>query len=209
MGGSSAGNELAASQASRQQAIQLGSQNIDKVFSGFNPQFYEGVRQSQLNSLMPQLAQQYQQQNKSLGFGLASRGLRNSSSAQGLESSLQKQTAMNETMVANQAQEAANQTMRNVAGEKQNVTNQLIASQNPQLATQSALTAASTLQAPSMLQPLGNLFQNWAMTYLGKGLNSAYGSSAPTGGFNGFGSLGQNQQPGASAQIGGSSYTVK
>ncbi len=195
-GGGGVSNDLAAANAARQQAISQGSANIDKVFSQYTPQFYQGVERAQLAALMPQLAQQYQQMNRQLGLGLAQKGLLHSGSAQQLGTSLQKQTALNTSLVQNQAAQASRDLQSQVVREKANVTNQLIASQDPTLASQSALASAASLQAPSQLAPLGNLFQNWAMTYLGNKLNTTYNQQTP-----GFGGFGQTQVPpvGASA----------
>lgn len=69
--------------------------------------------------------------------------------------------------VVNQGNEAVRDVKSQVQNQKMNLTNQLVTSQDPNLAAQQAIAGASTIHAPSPIAPLGNLFQTFANTYLG------------------------------------------
>lgn len=199
----SARRELERQQREREQAISQGMGAIETSFAGFNPQFYNQVRQNQLGSLMPQFAEQYQNTNKSMVFGLANRGLLDSSAARGQGNALGRQTSLGQIIVGNQAQQAANDMQRSVQSEKGNLVNQLIASQDPALAAQQAVGAAASIQAPSLLAPLGNMFQGWADTYLAKRMANTYGGGGGFGGGQGGFSSFRQQGPQARNYFGG------
>ncbi len=184
MGSSDASKQIQEQQQQRQGAITQGVSNINKQFEGFNPQFYEGVRQNTLSQLMPQLTNQYNATRKNLGYQMGAQGLDRSSAARDLNTSLGQETDKNRIGIANQAQQNVNDTMRSVQTEKGNLVNQLVASQDPVLAAQQAVSGAAGLSAPSFVAPLGNMFSGWANTFLGNRASQAYG---PMGGFSSFG----------------------
>ena len=177
----SAKDQLEAQERRRQKAILSGTERINEAFAGFTPEFFSGVRDAHLSSLMPQLANQYQNTNRQLSFNLANRGLLSSSSAQNMGNSLARETSRNATFVGNQANQAARDFQGQVQGQKSSLINQLLVSQDPALAAQQAIGTAATLQAPSPVAPLGNLFQQWANTYLARQLYNQ-----PPGGGYGF-----------------------
>lgn len=180
-----AGDEIEAQQLRRQQAIQQGSTAIEKSFEGFGPEYYEGVRKSTLGTLVPQLNRQYRGNVRAASFGLGNRGLLRSSAAreQGTELAIAKGVA--DTAVNNQANAAVRETQQQVAAQKTGLTNQLIASQDPTLAAQQAVTSAASIGAPSIVAPLGNLFQGFANAYLAKGVGEMSNPERPGPTFSG------------------------
>jgi hypothetical protein len=192
-GGDDAAKAIEEQERKRAAAISSGMTGIDQAFAGYNPQFYGQLQRNYLASALPQVGEQYRQTRNNLAFNLGQRGMLRSSASAGLGSSLQKQLAANETAVANQATQAVQDLQRRVQEQKNQVTQQLLQSANPQLARQQALETASGFSAPSLMQPLGNLFQNWSNIYLAQQTANAYkplfdqtregggsGSNAPT-----------------------------
>jgi hypothetical protein len=208
MGGSGGDGGISQAQAARQQQIEQGLASINKVFSGFTPQFYQGVQQKTLNALLPQLAQQHQASQQQLGYTLADKGLLHSSTARNSAASLAQQTALNESLVSNQAIQAGRDAQQNVAREKANVTSQLIASGDPTLAQQQALQAASQFQAPSQVAPLGNMFQGWVNTYLAGRLGGLYGGGQ-TGGQKPLGTYGFQGTTGAPLPVNSTTSPIR
>lgn len=173
-GGDDAAKAIEDQERKRAAGIEQGMAAIDQAFAGYNPAFYGGLQQKYLASALPQVGQQYRQTRNQLAFGLGQRGLTRSSAAQTLGGSLREQLASNENAVANQATQAVQDLQRRVQEQKNAVTGQLLTSANPQLARQQALETASQFSAPSLLQPVGNMFSNWANIYMAQQVNKAY-----------------------------------
>jgi hypothetical protein len=160
--------------------INQGVGRINTAFEGYNPAFYSGVRDNTIATLLPQLMRQYQQQQQALGTGVAERGLLQSSVARNARTSLDRQLGLNQLAVANQGIQAANEVQQQVSNQKSNLINQLQASANPSLAAQRAVESASAISLPSMLAPLGNMFQDWSRNYAAGAMNQAYqGNNQP------------------------------
>jgi sortase (surface protein transpeptidase) len=96
-------------------------------------------------------------------------------------------------MVSNQATQAAQDTQKQVETQKQNLTNQLVVSQDPNLAAQQAVSAAASISAPSITAPIGNLFQGVANTYLANQVGSLYPNPYPGQGGGAGTSFGRNE----------------
>lgn len=175
MGG--AGDPAAAArkqQASDDAAVKLGMTKIGSAFSGFTPQFYQGVQDDYMKQALPQLGQQFRQQQRSTTFGLADRGLLNSGSALRQNSLLNTENATQERNLANQGLAQANQVQTNVEQNRSQLVNQLIASKNPDVVASQALSSTAALRSPQSYQPIGDLFSNFANIYAAKQLNTAY-----------------------------------
>lgn len=192
MGGSSdMSKEIERQNMQRQQSIQKGMLSIDKAFSGFNPQYYEGVRNTALGSLMPQFEQQYRRTKRGAALSLGSRGLLPGSSvAREAGNHLEQERGLGQILVGNQANQVVKQAQEGVARERNTVVGQLVSSQDPALAAQQALAGAASVGAPSITAPLGDLFQNFSNAWLARGIGKAYneptqgmagGRSAPLG----------------------------
>jgi len=174
-GGGDGSQAITQQEAQRQALISQGAQQVNQAFAGYTPQFYEGMRQNVLAAQLPQVQRQYQQTQGQLASNLGNQGLIRSSAARNLGSSLQEQLSTNLFNVSNQATQAVQDLQKNVAGEKSNILGQLEASAQPNIAGQQALDAASRYSAPSIIQPLGNLFQNWSNIYLARQIGQTYG----------------------------------
>jgi hypothetical protein len=93
-GGSSTSDTLKQQQLQRQQAVQQGMVGIDQAFAGYNPAFYQGVKQTTLDNLLPQLNDQYMNTRKSLVANLGGRGILNSSAARQAGTALEKSRSL-------------------------------------------------------------------------------------------------------------------
>ena len=174
-GSSNNAGQLAQQQQQQQENLTNQSiAGIDKAFSGFTPDFYKGVGTAYQNYAMPQLQQQYKQTADALNFKLAGQGLGQSSVATQLGNQLSQANSAAETQVGNQAVSQEQQLQQQVANEKSNLYQQAQTATNPsQIATQ-AVAQAGSLSGPSTFQPLGQLFNNFATTYLVNQLGNQY-----------------------------------
>jgi len=139
---------------------------------GFTDAFYQQRAQAQEDVQLPQLGQQFQQQQKGLAYNLADRGLLRSSAATDLNQSLKDEYGRQSQDVVQNAQAGANALRQNVEQQRQSLVSQLEQSSDPAATTQLALGAAASLTAPSTFAPLGNAFQNWSNIYLANNLPS-------------------------------------
>ena len=179
--GSSSDNTAAlqAQQQQTQNALTQGGKNIESAFASFTPAYYAGVQKNYENAALPQLFKQYRTTGQQVNYNLANRGLSRSSSAQQLGAGLQSELATQEQGVVNNAQAAAQHVQQNVANEKSQLYGQLQTSQNPSLVGQSALNTAAQTGAPSVFQPLGNLFSNWSNIYLAQQVSNSASATSP------------------------------
>jgi len=166
--------EIQQQQAQRQQAIQQGMVNIDNVFSQYNPGYYQGIRQNTLAQLQPQFSQQYNKAGNNLTFGLADKGLLKSSAGREAATDLEVQRGIGQMGVINQAEEQVRNVQQQVAGQRANVVNQLVSSQDPTLAAQQAVAGTAGISAPSIIAPLGNVFQNLANQWQATAIGNMY-----------------------------------
>jgi hypothetical protein len=164
--GSSGDGGAAQQEAQRQATISSGEQKIDQNFSQFDPSFFSNYKNAIVGAQEPQLDQQYQTTGKNLTYALARGGNLNSSAAQQEGQSLNNELGIQQSNLANKAQDATNQLQANIESQKGNLTNQLVASQDVSSTAESAAAAAAADRAPSVIQPLGNLFSDWSSEYL-------------------------------------------
>ena len=153
-------------ESQRQGNIAQGEGQLDAQFSQFNPQFYQNYTQKVLGAETPQLMSQYATTGKNLTYALARGGNVNSSAAEQENQSLQNQLGVNEATVANRAVDQTNELRSNVNNQKAELTNQLVQGGQPSSVASQAAASVSQDRAPSAIQPLGNLFGDWANTYL-------------------------------------------
>lgn len=194
-GNSSGADQLRAQQQQQQQWTNQAVGNINQAFSGFTPQFYQGIGNQYMNWALPQLTNQYQQTGQQLGAKLANQGISKSSGAQNAWNQLQNTNSLNQQQIASQAQQQSNQLRQQVGQEQANLIGQAQTATNPQAIGQQATEAALSFGAPSAFQPLGNMFGNFANLYLANNLANTYNpallglynqQSNPSYGFGGY-----------------------
>ena len=176
---SNAGKEIEKQQLARQQSIQQGTALIDKAFKGFTPEYYEGVRGATLGTLVPQFERQYRDASKGTALSFANRGTLKSSGAREAGTRLAQDRGLGRILIDNQAEGAVRETKAQVSQAKNTATSQLIASQDPTLAAQQAITGAAGIGAPSPIAPLGQFFNTAATGYLAHQVGKTYNERDP------------------------------
>jgi len=153
-------------------------------FEGFTPEFYNKRAQDYINYALPQLADQYRQTRNSIGFGLANRGLQNSTVATDARSRLEREAGRNRQTIADTGLEQANQLRRDVEASREQALQQLQQSADPAGAVQSAIKSAMGFQRAPVFTPIANAFGSLAQQYVQNQLlnngglsNGLYGSS--------------------------------
>ena|SRR5271157_116550 len=173
-GSSNAGDYARQQQQQQQAAIQTGMGQINQAFSGFTPQFYQGVQNAYQNYATPQVYQQYQPMQQQLDYRLANQGLMGSGADQFLHQQLGQQLGQAQQQVGNQALQQSRNLQQQVGQEKSNLISQLNTASDPSSVAQQATSMASQFQSPSAFQPLGQLFGNFANMYLANQNANAY-----------------------------------
>lgn len=197
-GSDDASREIQQQNEARQALIQQGLGRVNQAFAGFNPAFYDRQRAAVLAANLPQVGEQFRQQRAQLGYGLAERGLLRSSAGANLSGALNLELAQQQRNVSNQATQAVQGLQQNISQSKGNIISQLQQSADPTLAAQRSVEAATQFSAPSLLQPLGDLFSNFSNIYLARQIGKYYGQQPQ-----------QNQTRTSSPLGGSSSYGVK
>lgn len=151
-----------AEEAARQKRIQLGMAEIDKVFSGFGDDFYNQRRAAYLDYAKPQLEDQFGEQNRNLIFALARGGNLESSLAAERKAKLLGERDQRIADIGNEAQNLVNATRQSIEGSRSDLTNQLFATGDNQLASQNAMRQAAALSARPGFSPIGQLFNDAA-----------------------------------------------
>ena len=202
-GGGGDDGGAAVREAQRQARIDAGKQQIDQQFSGFDDKFYKEAGDRYTRFAMPKMMRDYQLTRNNLTYSLARAGLLKSGASVTKNNALQSQLSENESTIANNAADQSNKLRTTVADQKGNLVNQLEASADP--AAIAAQTAASTagLRAPTVIQPLGNLFADWSQQYLN---TQSQGGGGP-GSLSMWQQLG-NQGGGQANPTSGASYYV-
>lgn len=165
-------------EAARQQAITLGTQKINKAFSGFTPSFYQQRANAYEQFAMPQLANQYRQTRNQVGFGLANRGILASGAAKQQWSDLARDLGTAKQGIADTAISQAQGLRGQVENQRQTLLNQLYQSADPANAGAGATQVAAGYAQPSTFAPLGNMFANLANQYYMSQLINSYRPSS-------------------------------
>lgn len=175
-----------AREADRASRIKQGLARVDGAFGGFDDNYFRNYATAQNEYNMPQLDQQYGDAQKELTYRHARAGTLNSSSSANNVADLAKQYATNAASVRAMGDQAAANLRSRVAAERSGLQQQLYATEDPDLASNSALTAYKSLGAdqPSM-SPLGQMF---SLATVGAG-NFMQGYNTGTAYKNAFGSI--------------------
>lgn len=197
---SSAGDGGAAHmERARQTRVAAGKAEIDRNFAGFDPAFYDRAKSDYTAAVTPGMFKDYQNTKNNLTYALSRAGGLNSSTAVQRNESLSNELAKNESVIANNAQDQSNRVQGQVNAQKGQLVQQLEASSDPAAINAQSAASASQLRAPSVIQPLGNLFADWSSQYL------AHQNTAPD---DSIWSKLTNQNFGQPNPSGGSSYMV-
>jgi hypothetical protein len=126
---------------------------------GFDDAFYNKYKQAVLDYYMPQVSKQYKDAGDELTYRLARSGNILSSAGNTATADLAEQNALNQANVRNQADTASGDLRTQVASEQNKAISQLYATENPEVAANTALSSVRdiSLKQPD-LSPLAGIF---------------------------------------------------
>jgi hypothetical protein len=150
--------EARAEEGRRTVAIGQGRDNINKAFSGFNDDFYNGVANDYTNSLKPQLTTDYNSAYRQLSLQLATSGNLESSSAARKFGQLYQRQADTLADIQNRALDQASSVRASVDAAKRNLIADNAVAADPSQAAAAAKTAAEGIGAPHTTPALGDVF---------------------------------------------------
>lgn len=135
------------------------SQDTGKTTGGFGSDFYNKFKQGMLDYYLPQVATKYGEAKDETAYRLARAGLLKSGAATKEVGKLAAQNTQRVGEVKSKADTATGQLKTRVAQEKQNAVNQLYSTENPDVATNTALASVRNITADKPdLSPLGDIF---------------------------------------------------
>lgn len=182
-GGSGDGGAAQARQQeqARQDRITQGTQSINDQFSKFDDPYFSTQEKAYDSYAQPKLDQQYADARKQLVFNLSRSGILNSTEAANQERKLAQQNAGYETDLVNQGKSFAQNARGNIESTRNNLIQQLTATEDPAAAAASASRASDLASRPPAFDPVGTFAFN-----VGTGINNYAG---PATGYRGaFGS---------------------
>lgn len=155
-------DEAAAARAdeqARQRKVRAGTSRINSIFSqNFNDATYAGRQQDYLDYALPQVDKQFGDAQKQLTFGLARRGMLDSSSRANQEADLTEKNDTVRRNIGNQALDFATGARADVEGARADLIRMLNATGDVEGATNSALTRAKLLTHQPAYSPIGQMF---------------------------------------------------
>lgn len=172
-----------------------------KTYEGFGPNFYNQRVYDYINYALPQLGAQQKQTSDSINYGLANRGILNSSAAGQAKTRLAVQTGIAEQGIADQAQNNAQDLKTKVEGARQASINQLYQTGDPSQSSAQAISAAAGFQVPQAFGPISNMFSTLAQQYAASQLYNQYNPSGY-----GYGQGQGQQQQSSGAPLGPVAY---
>jgi len=132
---------------------------------GFDPQFFNNYAQAYINYAAPQLAQQYDQTNRALQFGLANRGLTGGSAQDRAMSDLNLTMGTQTQGIVDTGIQNAQTLRSNLEKARSDAISQLYQTLNPSQAAATASASAAQFRAPQAFTPLSNAFSGLANQY--------------------------------------------
>lgn len=159
----------------RQKNIQTGLASIDQQFSKFDPSFYGQIESAYSDYTAPQLAQAEKATRDQVKFGLARSGLSQSSSAAKQYGDLSENFGQARVDAAARGLELVNQRKDQIEANRAAITNQLYASENPEIALQSSQRAVAGLSSPSIMTPITDIIASASQFAKQDWMNNNYG----------------------------------
>jgi hypothetical protein len=169
-------------EAERQARLEQGKSAIDALFAGggFDEAFYNKFKNAQLGYSLPQLSDQFTKQREQTTYDLARAGLLRSTAAGTAQADLESQRLANEASIRTKADQDVAALRSNIANEQQAALNQLYATEDPQVAANTAIQSVQQAQlSQPNLTPLGELFRPLvigATSALGGAVDNYYAS---------------------------------
>lgn len=143
----------------RQARLAAGAKNIDNIFSGIPDTYYDGVADNIKTLGTSDLTSQFNKARENLQYQLARSGLLGSSVANQGQTDIVTARDEGAAKIGTQAAQAAQKLRQQTQQEKQAATSQLYATENPDLAANTALTGRTLImQEKPSYSPIGDVF---------------------------------------------------
>jgi hypothetical protein len=155
-------NEAKQKEADRQARLNVGKSAVDKLFGAdnFGDAFYNKYNKAALDYTMPQLDTQYGKAKRDMTYDLARAGTLRSSVAGEAQGYLENEKAVNEAALRAKADTDTASLRQSIASQQQQAYNQLYATEDPDVAANTATHAVANAQvAQPNISPLGDLFK--------------------------------------------------
>lgn len=175
-GGGGQSGALLNQQAAQQKAVEAGTNNVLADFSGFTPDFYQGIAKAYTNYQQPNIQGQYLSNEDAYKYKLANQGLDASSQARQGFGALADAYTQGQQQIAAGGQQQAQQLQQQVGQQENTLLNEVQSANIPGAINTQAQALAAGFQAPSTFAPIGQLFNNWAQQYLGAQNANTFGN---------------------------------
>jgi len=150
----------AEAEARRQLKVDAGLEEIEKVFSKYDQDFYDKSSDAYLDYYEPQLDDQFKDGLKELQFALARGGRFGSSTEVDKKAKASEDYGIQKNELASGAIKAANDSEAAVTAAKRDMTNLNQVNANPDLAASLSNSQAGILNQPPKFDPLLDVFGN-------------------------------------------------
>lgn len=127
---------------------------------GFDDNFYNGISSSYDNYATPQLDKQYSDASDQLAYALARQGIGNSTGAGKQEATLSDEYNQYRDDIVQQGLSYADKARSDIADARNNLVNQVTATEDPGAASEGALAAAAIASQPQTFSPVGQFTFN-------------------------------------------------
>jgi len=126
----------------------------------FGPEFFEGVRQANMDYLLPDVNRQFEDAREQLTYALARGGRLRSTTAGERSADLSREREDVLSQVDSRAQEAVNQSRAAIEDERAALVAMLQSTADPEATANAARARSEYLSDPQPLQRIGPVFQN-------------------------------------------------
>jgi hypothetical protein len=155
-----------ADEKARQARINQGLGAIDQKFGSFTDAWFNQRAGEYFDAAMPTLNMEFARTKNNLAFGLAGRGLLNSSIYNQRRQSLDNEMMKQKRIVADTGIGQANDLRMKLEDARSRITSQLYQSADPAQATAAANRETANLSQPSPMGAIGNFFNDWSNVFM-------------------------------------------
>lgn len=155
-----------ADEKARQDRINQGLEAIDQKFGSFTDAWFNQRAREYFDAAMPTLNMEFARTKNNLAFGMAGRGLLNSSIYNQRRQSLDNEMLKQKRIVADTGIGQANDLRMKLEDARSRITSQLYQSADPAQATAAANRETANLSQPSPMGAIGNFFNDWSNIYM-------------------------------------------
>ena len=166
-------------EAERQQRIQTGISSINQQFAGFDNGYYDNIRSKYQDFVNPQIDREEERTRDKVKYGLARSGILDSSAGAKEFGDLSTTYDAARVDATARANDLAQNRRTQVEGNRSNIVSQLYASENPEIALQSAQRSVQSLNQVPSFEPITDILANAAQFASRDYMNQQYGTGSP------------------------------